>query len=136
MARYYSLDGASYIDINTRITQNDIQNLIPDIESVKWCSLYNLFMCPIGARGPIFEPTYGSGVYWILHEPMDELSATRLESAIFDAIRTWEPRVTMSLPESSITPLYELPGYRARLALIDNITKRPANVEMVLRART
>lgn len=135
MARYYNLAGASYIDVNTRITRNDIPELIPDIESVKWCSLYNLFMCPIGARGPIFQPTYGSGVYWILHEPMDEQSAAKLETAIFDAIRTWEPRITMSIPNSSIVPLYELPGYRCRLALIDNITKQPANIEMDLKAR-
>lgn len=133
--KQFNLRGAIYVDVNTRISKNNIPELIPDIDSVKWSALYNLFFCPVGARGPIFQPRFGSNLYYILQEPLDDESAKNLEIAMFDAIRTWEPRVEIDIPNSRIITDEMLPGYRAYLALIDKLTGKPANLAFDLRLR-
>lgn len=133
--RPYNLTKATFIDVNTRLTMNEMPELIPDIESVKWCALFNLFRCPVGGRGRIFNARFGSNLYYILQEPIDEATANSLNLALFDAIRTWEPRVTVNFLKSSITPNYNLPGYNCILSLIDNITGRSAEVAFDLKAK-
>lgn len=138
MATYppYDLTNASYVDVNPRISQNTMPELIPDLDSVKWCGLFNLFRCPVGARGGIFNARFGSNLYWLLQEPMDETSVIDVKNATFAAIRQWEPRVSIDESNSSFQIDWNLPGYRVKLALIDNITNRGANLQFNLPTQT
>ncbi len=120
----YNLTYASYVDVNPRILQNEMPELIPDLDSVKFAAFFNLFRCPVGARGRIFNARFGSNLYWLLQEPLDETSAEAAQAATFGAIKQWEPRVTVDQTRSRFDIDFNLPGYRVRLALVDNITGR------------
>lgn len=122
----YDLTYASYVDVNPRILENGMPELIPDLDSVKWCAFFNLFRCPVGARGRIFNARFGSNLYWLLQEPMDDTSVIDVQNATFGAIKQWEPRVEVDEQNSSFLIDWTLPGYRVRLALVDRITGRGA----------
>lgn len=124
-----SLSGATWVDVNTRVTQNPLPDRIPDSMAIVDSSFYNLFNCPIGNRGKIFQPEYGSELYWFLQQPTDAVTAAQMRIALVQAIARWEPRVTLDFSKTFIKPIYELPGYLIRIVGIDNLTKEPIDVQ-------
>lgn len=111
-----SISNAAWIDINTLITVNGLPDRIPDEVAVEVSSLVNLFNCPIGSRGPIFEPQYGSMLYHYLQEPPGDETADSIQICLIQAIGRWEPRIDIQYGDTSVTWEPELPGYRIRLA--------------------
>jgi phage baseplate assembly protein W len=69
----------TWLDVNSGMGLNGKPDLLPNVKALV-NSLFNLFQCPIGARGPIFEPDYGCVLYWMLQEPLDFISATKINS--------------------------------------------------------
>lgn len=132
LAPVQSLQGAMYIDVNSLITSSPLPGLLADLDSVKWSSFFNLFRCPVGARGRIFNARYGSRLLWLLQEPMDDTTATEIYHELDDAIKTWEPRVKVNLNQSSVTIDYGIPGYRCKLSLTDVITGQVSDVSFNL----
>lgn len=126
-----SLDGATWIDVNTNVTQNNLPDRIPDELSIKAASLFNLFNCPIGARGKIFQPEYGSEWYYYLQEPIDDKTAALMRISMIQAIARWEPRIILDYSNTSIEVDYRLPGYLVKIAGIDVITKQPIAIQFV-----
>src|SRR6478736_6895204 len=90
-----SLNGASWIDVNTLVTLNNLPDRLPDELSIVHASLVNLFSCSIGERGKIFQPEYGSEWREFLQEPIDEVTAAKMRIAMIQAIARWEPRLEL-----------------------------------------
>lgn len=110
-----SLKNASWIDVNPNFTKNANPDRLPDAQAILQCSLYNLFSCPIGARGRIFQPEYGSSLINFIQEPISDVVASQIQIALIHAIQRWEPRVVIDYSNSFVKPDYNLPGYRVRL---------------------
>lgn len=94
-----------WLDVNSSMGLDGKPDLLSNIRALV-NSLFNLFQCPIGARGPIFEPEYGSILYWLLQEPMDHISAQKLKMACTQAIQRWERRIEIDLTRTRVLPDY------------------------------
>lgn len=116
-----SLDGATWIDANSLFGQSTLPDLLPDALAVQ-NSLYNILNCPIGARGRIFQPEYGSLWYQFLQEPIDQVTSNKMNLATIQALQRWEPRITIDTSGSFILPDFSLPGYNVRIAYTLNLT--------------
>lgn len=103
-----------WLDVNSRLTQNGRPDLLPNIRALM-NSLFNLFQCPIGARGPIFEPEYGSILYSMLQEPLDLISANKIKAGVIQAIQRWEPRIEVDIMNTFVIPDYFFNAFRVRL---------------------
>src|SRR5271168_487865 len=106
------LASASWIDVNTLFTQNNLPDRLPDALAIQYGSLVNLFNCSIGQRSRIFQPTYG--MYWIeaLQEPIDQITANKMQMGMLQALAKWEPRIQVNMGSSYVTPDLTLPGYQ------------------------
>ncbi len=129
-----SLQGATWIDVNTGFTVNNLPDRIPDELSITYSSLVNLFSCRIGERGKIFQPEYGSELYGLLQEPVDQITSDNIWIVLIQAIQRWEPRITLNYGQTSVTPNTQIPGYEIRLAGTDNITKQPIDIRFTQQA--
>lgn len=110
-----SLNLATWIDVNSSFTINTNPDLLPDALAVS-NSLYNLFNCPVGGRGRIFQPEYGTYWYQFLQEPIDQITGNQMKISMIQAIARWEPRITVDTSQSFIQPDFSLPGYNVRIA--------------------
>lgn len=104
-----------WLDVNSRLGRDSKPDLLPNIAAIN-NSIYNLFACPIGARGPIFQPEYGTALLNLLHEPLDILTANKVRAYTIQALQRWEPRIEIDLAKSYVRPVIELPGYEVRVA--------------------
>ncbi|QDH83677.1 hypothetical protein [Achromobacter phage Motura] len=127
-----NLSGADWIDVNTLMTQSVYPDRLPDELSITNASLINLLNCPIGARGRIFEPTYGSMIYQYLQEPIDETTAQAIQVSFIQAIAKWEPRIELDYSGTYIRPDYTIPGYHIRLAFTIVLSGAKATVDFNL----
>lgn len=124
-----SLSGAQWIDVNTQVTVNNLPDRVPNHLAITIASLFNLFNCPIGARGKIFQPEYGSEWYYFLQQPIDEQTAKEMRIAMIQAIARWEPRITLDYANTYIQVRYDLPGYFVKISGIDTLSKDPISVQ-------
>jgi phage baseplate assembly protein W len=92
-----------WLDVNTRAGVNGRPDLLPNVYAIN-NSLFNLFRCPIGARGPIGQPEYGTGLMYILHEPLDYLTSNKIKIVLIQAIQRWEPRIEVDLLRTTVVP--------------------------------
>ena len=90
-----------WLDVNTLIGQSSKSDLLPNVSAIN-NSLYNLFRCPIGARGPIFNPEYGASLYRILHEPFDYITANKIRVVLIQAVQRWEPRIDVDVGNTGV----------------------------------
>ena len=123
-----SLSGATWIDVNTRVTQDALPDRLPDSLSIVHSSLFNLFNCSIGERGKIFQPEYGSEWKMFLQEPIDLITAAKMRIAMIQAISRWEPRISLDYAKCSIIPNTLIPGYEVRVVGVDTLTKNPLDI--------
>ncbi len=124
-----SLQGATWVDVNTNFTVNNLPDRLPDHLAISLSSLFNLFNCPIGARGKIFQPEYGSEWYYFLQEPIDGITAAKMRIAMIQAIARWEPRIALDYSRTKILADPTLPGYQVIIAGIDTLTKAPITAQ-------
>lgn len=103
-----------WLDINTRLGEGFNQDLLPNVLAIN-NSIYNLFRCPIGARGPIFQPEYGTSLIRLLHEPLDYITAHKIRMVSIQAIQRWEPRVDVDVARSTVQPDFNLPGFNVSI---------------------
>ncbi len=94
-----------WLDVNSRMGESLKPDLLPNVQAIN-NSLYNLLRCPIGARGPIFQPEYGTLLYRLLHEPLDPITANKIRISFIQAIQRWEPRIDINMEKSSVVPNY------------------------------
>lgn len=101
-----------YVDVNPDPVGNAKGDLLFEKDAVIYGSLRNLFACPVGDRGRIFRPTYGTTLYNFLGEPLDGLTANKLHMVIVQAAQSEEPRIEVLTGLTRVIPVPELPGYR------------------------
>ena len=123
-----ALNGAQWVDSNSQYTVNNLPDLLPDDLAIK-NALWNLFNCPVGGRGKIFQPEYGSEWHFLLQEPIDQITSGKMFIAIVQALARWEPRIQLNYSQTYVTPDTSLPGYRVQIAGTDTITKQPLSVQ-------
>ena len=104
---------ATYVDVNPNFKLGT-SDLVYNGDAIL-AAIRNLFRCPIGARGRIFNPEFGSMLYHLLQEPYDDLTAERIEASTYMAIQTWEPRVNVR--SVNVVRDDNLPGYRITVFL-------------------
>lgn len=112
-----NLDGATWIDVNTRFTIDNLPDLVTDDMAIIHSSLFNLFNCIPGQRARTFQPEYGSRWRSFIHEPPSDVTAAKMQLMMFESIKRWEPRVNLDLDRSSIEYSPNIPGYMVRLFL-------------------
>ena len=135
MANYnLSLDRAIWIDVNTRYTKNGLPDRLPNAAAIVECSLFNLFNCTPGERSRTFQPTYGS--YWrhFIHEPINDITAMKMQIFMLESIAKWEPRIKLNMNLCSINADTNLPGYHVRLVWRqpDSVQDQKTNFEVKL----
>ena len=69
-----------------------------------FASIRNLFLCPQGGRSRIFQEDYFSGLYDLLYEPFDGVTAQQISVALYQALRKWEPRITINPSDIAVVP--------------------------------
>lgn len=128
-----SLNGAAWIDLSSTFTLDNLPDRIPNDLAIS-NSLYNLFKCPIGARSRTFQPTYGCDLYYMLQEPIDEITAVKLRIVVIQAIIKWEPRLKLVYERCTVQPDFSIPGYILRLSGVDTVSGLTVNVQFALPA--
>lgn len=123
-----SLNGATWIDVNTQYTLNNLPDRFPDSLAITHSSLFNLFNCPIGSRARTFQPTYGSMWHHFLQEPIDETTAVQMKLAMIQSIARWEPRIKLDTANTRILPNLNIPGYEVTISGFDTLSKQPINI--------
>ncbi len=123
-----SLNGATWIDVNSNYTQDPLPDRLPDELAIK-NSLFNIFNCPIGARGKIFQPEYGSEWYYFLQEPIDAITASKMNIAMIHAIARWEPRIILDYSKTFVRANLNLPGYEVRISGLHTLTRQPITIQ-------
>jgi phage baseplate assembly protein W len=107
--------GVVWLDVNTQIGINGRPDLLPNIHAVG-NSLYNLLRCPIGARGAIHQPEYGTLLYQFLHDPCDYITGDKIKICFIQAIQRWESRIKVNIGLSSVDPDFRNNQFIARIS--------------------
>ena len=118
------LAGATWIDINSLFTMNTLPDRLPDSLAIQYGSIFNLFNCSIGERSRIFQPEYGMLWREFLQEPIDQITANKMQMGMLQALARWEPRINVNLGTSYITPDMSLPGYQVGISFTFGITSQ------------
>lgn len=105
---------ATYVDLNPSFGQDGAADLLFDRPAISQ-ALRNIFSTSVGEAGPIFAPEFGSMLPYLLQEPMDEVTAFKIQAATIQAVQRWEPRVEIDFSSTSVVPIPELPGYQVTL---------------------
>jgi len=111
-----SLANSQWIDINSQFTVNNLPDRVPNGQAIIISSLFNLLNCAPGHRSRIFQPEYGSMWLQFIHEPTTAMTAMKMRLLMVEAIKRWEPRITLDLDNTRIVPDTTIPGYQVRIA--------------------
>jgi len=116
------------LDLNFLIhpIKKDINVLTGDravINSVKNLILTNLYEKP-------FLPEFGSNVRKLLFENLDPVTATMLQREIEEVLRTFEPRVRVSVV--TVVPNYDANAFSVTIQFFILNSTRPINVNFLL----
>ncbi len=84
-----------YIDLSYDLEPLDEGNVIPYYcnETAVQQAMIDILMTRIGERE--FMPSYGSQIYYLMFEPMNQFTKNSLETCIRTALNNWEPRITI-----------------------------------------
>ncbi len=122
------LQGATWIDVNSNFTVDDLPDRLPDQLAITHSSLFNLLNCAPGQRSRIFQPTFGSLWLHFIHEPILDITAKKMEIFMTQSIQKWLPQVVLDQSESRIDADLSIPGYRVVVAFS---TPFAANLQQV-----
>lgn len=103
---------ANYVDIDFQMLMNQYNTIDfkEDADSVKQ-AIIDIILTRVGERE--FVPLYGSRVYNILFEKINELTALQLKDEINVALENWEPRIKVN--KINITPYPEENYYEVEI---------------------
>lgn len=95
-----------YSDVNLDVNTESKLELVYNEDAISK-SIVTILGTRKGTR--VFRRSFGSYVYDILFDPMDDISVNRLRREIIDAIEEWEPRIKLSNTE--VLPDYDNQQY-------------------------
>lgn len=121
-----------WLDVNSRIGTVGKPDLLSNAAAIN-NSLYNLFRTPIGARGPIGQPEYGTSLPFILHEPLDYITANKIKIVIIQAIQRWEPRVYVDMNSTVVNVDRNNNAFRAAIRYTVIATKEAGTGNFLFR---
>jgi phage baseplate assembly protein W len=102
-----------FLDVNGQYGINLKPELLADQTAING-ALVNLLSCPVGTRP--FLRQYGSNIMHLLQEPVDTIGAESVKQNILQAIRRWEPRISLDYGNTIVQPLSDGSGYLVELA--------------------
>ena len=112
-----------YSDVNLYIGVYSNDELTFDEYSINQSIMTILGTVP-GQR--LFRPAFGSNIYELLFEPMNQDTAAAIKNAIINAIAAWEPRIVLA--NSLVYPDYPNQAYYVNLEYtIPTLTNRAAS---------
>ena len=123
------LEGATWIDVNTQFTIDNLPDRVPNQLAIVNCSLYNLLNCAPGQRARTFQPTYGSMWLAFIHEPILDITAAKMESMMLDSIEQWVPQIQIDPSGTNIQADTSIPGYRVRISFSTPFANDPQQVK-------
>lgn len=109
---------ATYVDVNPLPNPGSSELLI-DVAAIM-ASIRNLIKSVRGTRGRIFEPDYFCGIYDLLQEPFDAITAVKMSIALYQALSKWEPRVAWTPSDVTVVPNNIQVGYDITLRILLN----------------
>lgn len=95
-----------YSDVNLDIGSESSLELVYNEDAINK-SIVTILGTRKGTR--VFRRNFGSYVYDILFDPIDDISVNRIKREIIDAISEWEPRIVLTKTE--VLPDYENQQY-------------------------
>jgi len=122
-----SLNGATWIDVNSQFTVNAMPDRLPNVLAVS-NSIYNLLNSPLGSRSRIFQPEYGASLYQFIQEPLDQSTANKIRVGFIQALARWEPRITLDMSNCYVNANYTTIGYDVGIAYTLNLNLQPASM--------
>lgn len=78
----------------------------------------------------MFKPEIGSNLKKFLFEPIDNVTTSLIQDAIFETIKNYEPRVTIQ--EVVAVPNYDQNRYDVRVSFFVKNTKEPIEISFFL----
>ncbi len=103
-------------DINILFSASRSDFIVYDNDAVKIMIANVLFTVP-GER--VFEPEFGSNLPFLLHEPMNDITAWRIENATYLALKRWIPYILMDRRNSKVVPNYDQGTYYCSLTYFE-----------------
>jgi phage baseplate assembly protein W len=91
-------------------------------------SLTNIIRTRPGTRRMV--PTFASTTYWLLFEPIDEVTARRIAESVLEAIEIWEDRIEVT--GFDIEPMPDEGIYRCRLGFTIVGSEKVEQIDFVL----
>ena len=131
-SRIHNRKGATFVDLNPRPSTTHYGEFLLDETAIIIGSLHNLLRCPIGDRGRIHEPQYGTMLYSLLQEPMGPITASKIRAACIQAIERWEPRAEILADQTAVIPDRSMPGYLVQVGLRLKVTKKSVRFDVGL----
>jgi phage baseplate assembly protein W len=113
---------AVWTDVNTDYGNDGKPVLLVDVLDIN-NSIRNLFRCPIGDRGRIFRPDFGTYIYQLLQEPQDAETAGKIRASLIQSLEKWEPRVTLDHSNTGVWAAKQIAGYYVKVAYQYRLTK-------------
>lgn len=100
-----------FSDVNLDVNTESPLELVYNEDSINK-SIVSILGTKKGTR--VFRRNFGSHVFDILFDPMDDLTVNRLKREILDAIQNWETRIVME--ETIVLPDYPNQQYYIELS--------------------
>ena len=90
----------SDVNLNYRINNRPLKTF--NLESINY-QIRNILSTEKGSRR--FRPTFGSDLMGLLFEPMNEETAWRIETSVYDAIEVWmKDRIILDHSQTTVIP--------------------------------
>lgn len=100
-------------DINFNYGADSNGLIVYDIQDIN-NKIFNVLLTSIGER--TFEPEFGSILPELVWEPMDALTAWRLETGVFQALDRWIPEIQTVYGATSVQPAPDKNGFDVTIA--------------------
>lgn len=118
---------AFYVDVNTELLINAKPELLGGSDAIN-NSILNILNCSIGSRP--FQRDYGSRLLHFIQEPVDRVTATKIEISLIQSIERWEPRITLNRQSTSVVPYDDRTGYNVTISYEEKIGKRLGSINL------
>lgn len=119
-----------YEDINNSFSLDKYDIDIVNIEAIN-AQIINILTTIIGSR--VKEPTFGSLVPDLLFDPVDNITAWKIETAMWDAIMTWMgDRLELDLAQSTVSAEIDAQTFTATVVYRLKSTNDPGTLSLKL----
>jgi phage baseplate assembly protein W len=110
-------NGSYYFnDLNRYFNQTSVDIVEEDVVNAIEMDINNILECPL--RSFMFNRDFGSRLRSFIFEPINDTTAAAIKIYLVEAISKWEPRVSVIVRDSYVTPDYDQNTYYVKLAYL------------------